>query len=186
MPSYSPGLPSGGAGSWPTPPTRGRVLDQQMPASSTSASLPAFLRPSSEGLSCPAGWFMEGGASPSPPPRARGLQAQADSASPPPPSPWPNLPGVLPPCIYNEPADIGDRCFVNIRSDQPCGTAEDVGRICLTIDRKFHFAFIAGACLHPLQPSALGRGTRREGHTPTGTPAARLHPLPPRPNRQVL
>ena len=140
-------------GRWPLPLSQGRVLNQQLATPSSSSTLPAFMRASSDGLSCPAGWFIEGGAAPSPPSRARELQAKGTgegiTLAPPPP---PILPGLEAPCAADDPAvGVGDRCFVNIRADQPCGNAEDVGRTCFTLDKQFHFAFIAGAspCIDP-------------------------------------
>ena len=139
-------LAAGRAGAWQPPPMQGRFLADQMPSASSS-SLPAFMQPPSDGLSCPAGWFMEGGAPPPSPSRARALQGKGGGIldpQPPPPPPEPNAPGQLAPCSADDLVGVGDRCFVNIRSDQPCQNSDDVGRICLTIDKPFHFAFIAG------------------------------------------
>ena len=135
--------------------------------------LPLLSPPSSpppEALSCPAGWFVdEGAAAPPPPAASRALrsltgsessaqpsiktsarQLQIDAPSPSPP--MPNAPGQQTPCNpTTDPAMPGDRCFVQIRTDRPCTRPEDVGRVCLTIDKAFHFAFIAGLPLAPLQ-----------------------------------
>ena len=44
-------------------------------------------------------------------------------------------------------ADPSHRCSVAIRTDVHCQGAHTVGRLCLTIDRPFHVAFVGGLCL---------------------------------------
>jgi len=100
------------------------------------------------------------------------------SPSPPPPPvspspPPPVIPGMLTPCNpVSNPGQPGDRCFVRISADQPCTNPEDIGRMCFTVDRYFHFAFIAGALCLPLfsRPTFLHSGSQR--HLPR---------LPPQP-----
>ena len=122
-------------------------------------------------LTCPAGWYLVEGAIS----RKRELSESESplGTRPPPPSPPPLplsspplVPDSLDPCVVGE-AEIGSRCFVEVRSDLPCLTNDTVGLTCFTINRKFHFAFIAGEAPPP--------------DTPPGSPRARQQC--PRPHR---
>lgn len=76
-----------------------------------------------------------------PPSPERPVGEPAEPPTPPPPV----APNQLDPCIYGE-AYEGSRCWVRILPDEPCAHPDYVGLRCLTIDRPFHLAFVAGKC----------------------------------------
>ena len=140
-PQWSPASQSVGGG-------HRRALGQDaVSPPSMSTSLPPSPSSAAQSLHCPAGWYAESGAAPPPAPVYSRRQLMTGVQAPPPPAPNiptpppPIVPGMLDPC---KETDSRDKCRARVATE-PCSTPETIGLTCFTINKYFHFAFVAGA-----------------------------------------